>query len=229
MGNDMKSGACRVWFSTVFLLLFTTQIWAQVMIDPRNPSIVIEGGAALYDAGKIDYAMLVADKKLMEELDLIPNQWSQMEMAMKESGMRNFQIMQSAIKSKNFEEAKLLIRDERTSFTKLANEILLPHQLKVAEMLGVMKFVSELSVPQMISAPGLGLFVDLTENEKKRIELRAREIQDELERDVNRLKFEALQKLVKELPENKQKQLESLLKAPIQELGRKARSNKKNE
>lgn len=201
-----------------------------ILVGTSNNACAQGDGQPLPFDGMLINALI--DKKVRAELDLIPEQESQIQELSKElrkqrsdlaKELKKFSAM--AVVEREIELKRREYSDQFEEFKEQAHQramdVLLPHQVKrlkqVTAQLMIKRVAKQKKVSAGVLAPQVVEYLEIDDEQARRIEAKAREIQERLAAEMKRLREEANTELMGELTEDQRSKYETLVGDPINE------------
>lgn len=201
--------------SFLFVGMYINLSFSQIMIDPAKPDFVFSGGKVVSQDFEIDFSQLMTVDGVKQHLELSKNQEGSIADQIHQMGIINFEISQKIAKEpdvQRLQEAWELIQANQKKLNLFVENVLLPHQLETARHLAVREYLFNVDWEVLISETFSKSIANLSDQDRESFQARAREIEKELKEKIVVLKFEALQKIVSELPPDSRQKLDFLLK-----------------
>jgi len=159
---------------------------------------------------------LLSDERIRGELGLAEDQWADIQKIQQDFSKRMQEASQNLMVNGRFDpsrakEMRGAMESVRTEMTGRLAEVLLPHQQKRLEQLGRHVHMSSLDLDEALIDGPLAEELELTDEQKKRLQERHAEIQAETDEAIRKIRREAREKLLKELTGSQREKLADLL------------------
>ena len=206
------------FLSIVALLVVASSthcLQAQVLVDPDTPNITItiSGSSSFDDQGDIRFATLLSDSSILDQIEMVDYQREEIKKSIQEIGKLNFEANQALVKTLRSqptaekvktaqEEYFAATQVNQRKFEKVAKAQLLPHQVKAIGAIAFSKQLTYFGIEGFFSS-AIATSMGLTKEEKQKVIEKAKEVDAELVKKIAKLKREALEEILNELPKEK--------------------------
>lgn len=166
--------------------------------------------ARMYSIGGNPAMTLLTNEKIREDLEIVDSQLEEIEQVNRELQKR----MAREVRELDFENPKELVERLRGLTDNAKTEIegvFLPHQIDRLKQLGLRQEMNRKGVLGALLSDPLASELEITAEQKKKLQESAKEIAEELARDLEAVRAKARNKLIKNLSGQQQQKLESLV------------------
>jgi hypothetical protein len=206
------------FFGSVFLVILSTQLaGAQVITDSANLGLVFSPSQSIGAGGDIRIANLVADPSVVDQIEMVDYQRAEIRKLILELGTVNNVASKKYVdtlknaKSVAEREKALQVYESACRVSRIVGEAkikekLLPHQILAIGNIAFQKQIQTVGIRGLFSSP-VARALGLSDQEKAALAKKAKKINEQLNKDIKKLKEKAVEDLVSELPVDKQKLL----------------------
>ncbi len=149
-----------------------------------------------------------------KELDLLDDQIKDLENVQQEQ-MQGMRDLFGQMREMSSEQRTAKMREVGESLQKKVNQILLPHQIDRLKQIQLQMQLRG-SAMGALGSETLQKELNITSDQKERIQARAQQVNDELRKKIEALRKEAQQKLLSELSPQQRSKFEQMIGAPFE-------------
>ncbi len=161
-----------------------------------------------------DGLSMIGNSQFQEELNLVPEQKDQIKQLNKDFSKRMSDFFKGDGGRINLEDPSaikdFLAEIKETKAAKI-KEILLPHQIERLKQISLQSEMKMRGDSAALTGKKLAEALDIDDEQKKKIEEKAKELKTQLQKDIEKLKEKARSVLLDELSSEQRKKLESML------------------